>query len=227
MALRRAHHFAGKCLAGKFGKRKRGSSTGNRGLGINLRNVDINTQDIDGRDAKHQRAGSGIDKLPHIHAAGCDHAAERRINPLERLQFLQTLHVCLRGLYRGAGGFRLAGESIGVLLRDGVLCKQSLVAAGIGLRQTGAGFRCIQVCARLQQLLVHFRRADDGQQLALADMGADVEKPLAEVTVGACEKRRIAVGVNVGGQYELLSGGAWLGRNGNHRGSGERVRLIL
>ena len=71
---RSAHQFAGEGLSGKFGKCKRGGCSRNRRLGINLGNVDVDTQYADGRDAKHLGAGAGVDQLSHIDIAGRDHA---------------------------------------------------------------------------------------------------------------------------------------------------------
>ena len=69
--------------SGKFGKRKRGRGAGNRCLGVDLGNVHIDAQHVDGREAKHLRAGSGVDQLPYIDIAGSDDSTEGRINFFE------------------------------------------------------------------------------------------------------------------------------------------------
>ena len=61
---------------------------GNSYLGIDLGNVDVDTQDVDGRETKHLGAGTCIDQLPNINIAGSDHSAEGRINLFERIAAL-------------------------------------------------------------------------------------------------------------------------------------------
>ncbi len=110
---------------------------------------------------------------------------------------------------------------------NGVLRQQSLVTARVDFCQARIGFRRGQVRACLKQLLVHFRSADDRQQLPLADVRADVEVPLAQIAVGAGIERRIAVGIDVAGQNDFLPGLALLRWVRDHVGSGEGIGLVL
>ncbi len=105
--------------------------------------------------------------------------------------------------------------------------QQSLVTARVDFCQARIGFRGGQVGACLKQLLIHFRCADDRQQLPLADVRADVEVPLAEIAIGAGIERRIAVGIDVPGQNDFLPDLALLRRVRDHIGGSEGVGLVF
>ena len=64
----------------------------------------------------------------------------------------------------------------------------------------GVGFGCGEVGLGLRELLVDFGRFNVGQQLALADVRANIEIPLLQIAVGAGIDGRIGVCLKVAGQ---------------------------
>ena len=124
-----------------------------------------------------------------------------------------------------AGG-GLSLEIVRVQLGDGVGLHQFLVAGGLSMGVGGVGLGGGEVGLGLGELLVDFRGFDVGQQLAFADMGADIEIPLLQIAIGAGIDGRIGEGLKIAGQDDLLLRLAPNGRIDDHRRSGESVCVV-
>jgi hypothetical protein len=74
------------------------------------------------------------------------------------------------------------------------------------LRQVRIGHRRIQVCARLVQLTINFRRVDLGQQVTFVHPGTYIRVPGLKVAAGARVDRRLHVGGDISGKYQLTVG---------------------
>ncbi len=72
--------------------------------------------------------------------------------------------------------------------------------------------------------MIYFRRFDLGQQLALLNMGSDIEVPALEVSIGPGIDRRVDKGLNVARQKDLLGRRARFGLNDQN---GRRRQLIV
>ena len=167
---------------------------------VNLRHVDVDTQHVRRGHVEELFGCALVDELTDIDAARGDDAIEGRIDLLERLNCFQPLHVGDLRLHQRVGRLRLGGEVLRVLARHRVLPQQALIALRRALGIAGVGLRRGQVCSCLQQLLIDFRRADDRQQLPFANMRADIEVPMAEITVGARIDRRVFIGIDIAGR---------------------------
>src|SRR5258707_13315084 len=100
--IRRTHEFAFETASGKLRQRQIRFQARLRYLGIDLRNVDVNSQ-LSGRGNMKQFPGrtataSRIDQLSYIRVPGRDDSIEGCVNSLERLQVLEAPHVGLGGL---------------------------------------------------------------------------------------------------------------------------------
>ena len=133
----------------------------------------------------HIAAAAGIDEVADIGVTRGDHAIKRRVDFFERDQRRVLLHGRLIGfddsLVRIVGADRI----VHVLLGNSVALQKPLIA---GLGNGGELEVCLrseQVAASLLQLLIDFRRFDDGKQLSLLDARADVEIPLLQVAIRA------------------------------------------
>ena len=114
-------------------------------LRIDLRQVGVDAQRLDGLQVEEFLARARVDQLAGVDVARGDHAVERRIDLLEGLQFAQPLHIGLRGSDRRRGGRGLVDECVGVLARNGVRFDQPGVAVGLDARVVGVGLGGVQV----------------------------------------------------------------------------------
>src|ERR1035438_52184 len=63
------------------------------GLRVELRQVGVDAQGLDGLEVEELLGRAGVDKLADVDGAGGDHAVKRRVDLLNGLQFAQALHV--------------------------------------------------------------------------------------------------------------------------------------
>ena len=91
-----------KRRAGKLRQGQVGGQSGLCRLGVDLGHADVDPQLVGLRNVKQFVAvaagAAGIDQGANIGIARGNHAGERSVNPLKRLQLLQPLHIGLRGL---------------------------------------------------------------------------------------------------------------------------------
>ena len=191
------------------------------GSGIDLRQVGVDAQGLDGLQVEEFLAGAGVDELAGVDGAGGNDPVERRIDLLKRLQFAQPLLIGLGGADSRGGGRGLVHKRVGVLMGDGVGFDQSAVAVGLDARVVGVGLGGGQFGLGLRQLLVDLGSGDLGQQRALFHLGADVEVPARQVAGGARVDGGIGVGGHVAGEDEIRDRRTLLGRDGDHRGRGQ------
>ena len=94
---------------------------------------------------------------------------------------------------------------VGLLLGDGVGLEEVLIAGGGGVGEIEVGLRALEVGLGDLELLVDLGGFDGGHELALSDVGADVEVPLLEVAAGAGVDGRVGEGLGVAGESDLAS----------------------
>ena len=188
---------------------------------VELRQVGVDAQGLNGLHVKEFLARAGVDQLAGVDVARGDDAVEGRIDLFKGLQFAQPLDIGLGGADLRGGGRGLVHEGIGVLAGDGVGLDEAGVALGLDAGVVGVGLGGIQVGLGLGQLLVHFGRGDLGQQSALLHVRADVEVPVRQVAGGAGVDGRISEGGDVAGEHEVLNRRARFGRGDDHRGRGK------
>ena len=198
--------------------------------GIELRDIDIDAQRVQGRDVKQFARGSaaaaGIDQLADVGIARRDHAVKGRVHFLEGLHVLQPLHIGLGRFDGGPAGIVISRGIVDVLLRDRIRFQQFLVARGRDFREAHVGLGRGEVRARLLQLLIHFRRIDFGEQLSRFHIRADIGVPLFQVTVGPRKNGGIRVRLHVAGDDNFLLRSAQLGVNDGDRGNRKVARLL-
>ena len=66
--------------------------------GVGLRNIDVNTQPVDGSKMKQLFAGraAGVDERPRIRIPCSDDSIKRRIDLLKALRFFEAAHIRFR-----------------------------------------------------------------------------------------------------------------------------------
>ena len=96
-----------------------------------------------------------------------------------------------------------ADGDVGLLLGDGVLFEEVLVALGGGVGEREVGLRALEVGLRDLELLIDLGGFDDGHELALRDVLADVDEQFFEVAVGASVDGSVVEGLRVAGERDL------------------------
>ncbi len=134
--------------------------------------------------------------------------ANGAVDLFERLQLLQPVDICGRGIYRRLLRAEIADRLIGLLPGDGIRLEQVLPANRGRLSQLFVRLRIFQLCASLIQLLIDFRGFDLRQQLTLLDVGADVYIPMLEIAIGTGIDRGVVECLRVSRQHDLLGLGA-------------------
>ena len=117
----------------------------------------------------------------------------------------QPLHVGVGGGEVGGRLRQAAAPLVELLLRDDVLLAQRLPALDRALRQREARRRLAAHRLGLRQLLVDLGRFDDGEQLALGDVAADVLGPALDVAGRARRQRRLLEALQRSRQGERLA----------------------
>ena len=126
---------------------------------------------------------SRINQIADVGIARGNDAIKRRVDFFERYQRGVLLHGCLVGFDDCFVRVVRADRVIDVLLGNGVALQKSLVARLGDGSEFEICLRGEQVAASLLQLLIDFRRFDDGKQLPLLNARADIEIPLLQVAV--------------------------------------------
>jgi hypothetical protein len=174
------------------------------GGGIALRHIDVEPQfaGVGDREQGRRTGVSGHDQLTDVGGPAGDDAVERRDDPLEVGQRLEAADVGAGFiLHRRARG-QVAVALIDFLLRDRVRDDKPIPALGRDARQASVRVGGRQRRARGDELLIDVRRIDLGQQLSGADMVADVDVPVAQITVGPGVDRSLRPGFEPARQHD-------------------------
>src|SRR6185312_13807484 len=121
-----------------------------------------------------------VDELSDVGIARSDDAIVRRNHPLESGQLAQAGDVGARRLDLSIARLSCARLLVRFLARDRIDCLQAAPALGgkVGDLLVGLGYGEIRL--GLAQLLIHLRSLDVAEDLALADLRADIDIPVAQ-----------------------------------------------
>ena len=138
-------------------------------------------------------------RAPDVHVAGGDHAVEGCRNALVGLQSNRAAKVGFEGFDIAFGGGYIGDlplvvglALVAILFREDALGDEDAIALNgnggesqLRLLLSDLRLRLRDLLASLIDLLVEIRGVDDGEELALADVVADVDEPSGDVAVGA------------------------------------------
>ena len=129
---------------------------------VGLGNAGVDAQRIDlGHVEELSSCGcAGVDQRAGIDVAAGEHAGERRVDVLERLELFEAAHVGVGGGQVGLALLVSAALLVGLLRGDRVGLAQVLPALGGDLGQFHLRENLLARGAGLVQLLIHLRRID-------------------------------------------------------------------
>ena len=193
---------------------------GRVGLGDGDEDADL----VDGGEVEELRASgavfAGVDEGADVGVAGGDDAVEGGVDFFEGLELLEAADGGHGGLDGGFFGGGVAHGDVGLLLGDGVGLEQILVAGGGGVGEVEVGLGAFEIGFGDLELLVELGGFDLGHELALADVGADIEVPLFQIAAGAGVDGGVGEGLGVSGQCEIRGEGRGDGMDDADDGDG-------
>ncbi len=163
---------------------------------------------------------AGVDQISGIDVALREHAAEGRVDVLERFEFFEAADV---GFGRGGCSFFRGVVADGVvdfLFGDAIGLDQFLKAVRCDFRKVFIRFRGAEVGFRLRELLIDFGCVDVGEEFAFFHTGADVVIPANEIAAGARVDRRVDVSLRRRREDEIFLAGRDGRMNDLHVGHG-------
>ena len=183
----RPDQFSAKLAPGKFGQAEICRHSVLHPLRVFLRNVYVNAQLSGLSDVKkiglRSSTASRINQIADVGIARGNDAIKRRVDFFERYQCGVLLHGRLVGFDDCFVRVVRADRVIDVLLSNSVALQKSLIAGLGNGSELEICLRGEQIAASLLQLLIDFRRFDDGKQLPLLNARADIEIPPLQVAV--------------------------------------------
>ena len=210
-----------------------------------LRHLNINPHLVNVGDAEQLRpaaaagTAAGIDQGADIGFARGHDAVERRDDPFEAFQRLQTIDLALIGGDFGYGRVEARGGAVVIglfalllLLGDDALGRVAPALEGrlgelsLGLSDFDRRFRRIQLGFRRGQLGIEIRSVDLGQKVALLHVGAVIEVPVLQIAADARINRRLVPGLDGAGQREALNRRALSRRNDGDGRNGLLLRPL-